>query len=78
LVERATVIGLQEIAEAAKRELGVMLLREPVRVGCPSCGTFVASALSAPQMIRGRCSKCRVDVIALVSRERDVLAVTEH
>jgi hypothetical protein len=72
------MIGVQEFAEAAKRELGDALQREPVRVACPSCGSFVVSALSAPLMIRGRCSKCRVDVIALVSRSRDVLAVTEH
>jgi len=72
------MIGVHEFAEAAKRELGDALLREPIRVACPSCGSFVASALSAPLMIRGRCSKCRVDVVALVSSEREVMSVTER
>ena len=71
------MIGVAEIAEAAKRELGDALLRDPVRVACPSCGSFVVSACVIPNLIRGRCTRCRVDVVALISKERAVLAVTE-
>ncbi len=71
------MIGVQAIAEAAKRELGDNVLKNPVRVSCPSCGKFLVAAFVAPNLLRDRCDRCRVDVIALISREREVLAVTE-
>jgi hypothetical protein len=71
------LIGVTEFAEAAKREIGEALLRDPVRVACPSCGSFVVNVFVTPNLIRGRCTRCRVDILALVSKEREVLAVTE-
>lgn len=71
------MIGLTEVAAAAKRELGDMVLQNPVRVSCPKCGRFVVDALSVPTLVKGRCDRCRVDVIALVDKEQNVLAVTE-
>jgi hypothetical protein len=72
------VIGVAGIAEAAKKELGSMLREKPIRISCPMCGTHVVSVLSAPTMMRGRCSRCRVDVIALVSKEGEALVATER
>jgi 4-hydroxy-3-methylbut-2-en-1-yl diphosphate synthase IspG/GcpE len=70
------VIGVEQIAEAAKAELGEAMLREPVRVSCPSCGRFIVSVFTVPNLIRGRCEKCRMDAVALIGRDRSVLAVT--
>jgi len=72
------MVGVQAIADAAKRELGGAIEAQPVRVSCPSCGRFVVAILTLPAFLRARCDKCRVDVIALVGREREVLAATEQ
>ena len=72
------MIGVAEVAEAAKRELGEgAILKNPVRVSCPSCGSFAASTFTVPVLLKVRCGRCKMDVVALVGREGAVLAVTE-
>jgi 4-hydroxy-3-methylbut-2-en-1-yl diphosphate synthase IspG/GcpE len=70
------VIGVEQIAEAAKAELGDAMMRDPVRVSCPSCGRFIVAVFVVPNLIRGRCEKCHMDAIALIGRDRSVLSVT--
>lgn len=72
------MLGVTEILSAAKRELGDRLLQKRIDLCCPSCGLFVGAILVIPNLVRNRCSKCRVDVISLVSDKREVLAVTER
>jgi hypothetical protein len=70
------MLELGEVADAAKRELGAALT-SPVKIACPSCGWFVVNVFVVPNLVRGRCAKCRVDVVALIGRERTVMAITE-
>jgi 4-hydroxy-3-methylbut-2-en-1-yl diphosphate synthase IspG/GcpE len=72
------MVGVQAIAEAAKREIGAALQAESVRVSCPSCGRFMVAVFTLPVLLRDRCERCHVDVIALVGRGREVLAATEQ
>lgn len=70
--------GMQVIVEAAKRELGNAITRDPVRLSCPGCGRFLASVFVKPNLIRDRCDKCRVDIVVLVTAAGEVVAATER
>lgn len=67
------MLGLQELAALARRELGDQILQKPLRVSCLSCGGFLLQALSAPQMQRTRCRECHIDLVVLVSKRQEVL-----
>lgn len=64
------------VAAAAKTEI-VKIEVDPVRVMCPGCGRYIASVLVIPNLLECRCQKCGVDVVALVSRDRTVLAAQQ-
>lgn len=66
--------GFEAIAEAAKG-LGDVE-QKPLRVSCPSCGNFVLSLLVIPAFVRARCIPCRIDVVTLVDRNREILTTT--
>lgn len=70
--------GMQAIVEAARREIGDAVSREPVRLSCPGCGRFLVSVLVRPNLLRDRCDKCRSDVVVFVSGTGEVIAATEH
>lgn len=71
------MLGLAEIVEAARKELGDALLQNPVKVVCTGCGKFIVNVLVVPNLVRGRCDKCHIDVLTLVGRDRTVMSVTE-
>ena len=68
------MIGFEAIAEAAK-SLGDIQTK-PLRVSCPSCGSFVFSLMVIPAFVRARCNPCRIDVVTLVDRDREILTTT--
>lgn len=72
------MIGAAQVLEAARQELGDRILQKPVKCFCPTCSSFVAAVLVVPNLVRGRCSRCRVDVLVLVNANREVLAVTDR
>ena len=72
------MLGLTEILNAAKRELGDRILQKPIKCSCPTCGKFVTTVFVVPNLVRNRCLKCGVDVITLLSKEGEALAVTER
>ncbi len=66
--------GFEALAEAAK---GLGRIEEkPLRVSCPSCGSFVISLLVIPAFVRARCVPCRIDIVTLVDDNREILTTT--
>lgn len=65
-----------ELATSAKQELGDAVVKDPVRVSCPCCGGFLLSAMSLPLLVKVRCVDCHIDVMSLVSRDREIMSTT--
>ena len=72
---RSGEVNFNALAEAAK-ELGSTIEESPLRVSCPSCGSFVVSLLLVPAFVRARCVGCRMDVVTLVDVSREILTTT--
>lgn len=71
------MLGVKAIADAAKDVLGGQMLVDPLRVSCPECDHFVVAVLSVPILVRGRCSRCRVDVVILIASNQERMIATD-